>query len=167
MRQGLFPVLAVVILYTAFAEPVSAQNPRQETRCSSVGGAIMTNFLTQTGTQGTVTGDLKGSVVATIVSMIGPQASGQQTFTVRHTFVTETGDVLETDPANALVMPVHPNSLLQVMGIYYETMKVGRGTGKFQGATGSVRVIGAADFKTGETIFRYTGQVCLATSVRP
>jgi hypothetical protein len=60
---------------------------------------------------------------------------------------------------------VHPNSPLQVVGIYYETMKISRGTGKFQGATGSVRVIGAADFKTGETIFRYTGQVCLVAPV--
>jgi hypothetical protein len=165
MRQGFFSVVTVAILYTAFAEPARAQNPRQETRCQSVGGSIMTNFLTQTGTQGTATGDLKGSVVATVLSMTGPQANGQQTFTVRHTMVTESGDVLETDPSNALVTPVHPNSPLQVVGIYYETMKISRGTGKFQGATGSVRVIGAADFKTGETIFRYTGQVCLVAPV--
>jgi hypothetical protein len=58
MRRRFFPVLTVVILYAMFAEPGSAQNPRKETRCHSVGGAIRTNFLTQTGTQGTSTGDL-------------------------------------------------------------------------------------------------------------
>ncbi|MGH9627857.1 MAG: hypothetical protein ACRD7E_05905, partial [Bryobacteraceae bacterium] len=109
MRQDFFSMLTVFILYTAFAEPGRAQSQRQETRCYSVGGATMTNFLSQTGTQGTATGDLKGSVAATVLSMTGPQANGQQTFTVRHTFVTEGGDVLETDPSNALVTPVHPN----------------------------------------------------------
>jgi hypothetical protein len=38
------------------------------------------------------------------------------------------------------------------------------GTGKFAGVTGAFNNIGAGDFGTGRTIFRYSGQVCFAGS---
>jgi hypothetical protein len=128
--------------------------------CSPVGGVIMTNFLTNTTTLGSATGDLKGAVNAVVISATGPQSNGMQTFVVRHTFVTESGDVIETKPSTALVLPIQPNTRVAVAGIYYERMDIDKGTGKFLGATGSMRVIGSANFATGETVFRYTGQVC-------
>jgi hypothetical protein len=38
------------------------------------------------------------------------------------------------------------------------------GTGKFAGATSDFNNIGAGDFVTGRTIFRYSGQVCFPES---
>lgn len=133
-------------------------------RCEAIGGVIMTNFLTETTTLGFATGDLKGAVSAVVISATAPQSNGLQTFVVRHTFVTVSGDVIETKPSTALVVPVQPNTRVLVAGVYYEKMEIDKGSGKFQGATGSMRVIGSANFATGETVFRYTGQVCFAAS---
>ena len=157
-------VIAAAVVACSISPLVNAQSSTAAPRCEAIGGVIMTNFLTDTTTLGFATGDLKGAVSAVVVSATAPQSNGLQTFVVRHTFVTDSGDVIETKPATALVLPVQPNTRVAVAGVYYERMEIDKGTGKFQGATGSMRVIGSANFATGETVFRYTGRVCYAAS---
>jgi hypothetical protein len=80
-------------------------------------------------------------------------------FHVQHHRVTESGDTLNFDPATPRTMPLS-NSLFAV--ISYSVHLFG-GTGKFAGATGDITSIGEVDLNAG-TVFRYTGQVCLAGS---
>jgi hypothetical protein len=159
MFKNLILTAAAVVAFS-MAPLVNAQSSTSTLRCTAVGGMLMTNFLTETTTLGLATGDLKGSVSAVVMSTTAPQGNGLQTFVVRHTFVTDSGDVIETKPSTALVLPIQPNTRVAVAGVYYERMDIDKGTGKFQGATGTKRVIGSANFATGETVFRYTGQVC-------
>ena len=47
----------------------------QENNCQTVGGAILTNFITETTTLGTATGDLKGGIVVDELS-VSPGENG-------------------------------------------------------------------------------------------
>ena len=41
------------------------------------------------------------------------------------------------------------------------------GTGRFEGATGDMSVIGEVDFSNGHLIGRYTGKICTVASGTP
>src|SRR2546423_5468237 len=60
--------------------------------CVQVGGAILTNLGVVDGntTLGTATGDLKGAVSASILS-VAPGKEGTTVFAVQHHLVTESG----------------------------------------------------------------------------
>ena len=143
-----------------------AQSDNAQPDCVEVGGMIMTNLgvIPPATTLGTATGDLKGAVAATILNVSPPAANGTTVFTVQHHFVTETGDTVSVDVAQATVAPVEPGRLAVVS---YPVKIIG-GTGKFAGATGTINNIGEVDLPNfpnlagGKTVFRYTGQVCFA-----
>jgi hypothetical protein len=143
-----------------------SRSERSESRCTPVGGMIMTNFavVSPTSTLGTATGDLRGAVSA---SLLGPPEAGAGNtviFHVQHHFVTETGDIIFVDPATATSVPIGPG----LFAILSYPVHISGGTGKFAGATGDVSNIGevllphAPDTAGGTTVFRYSGHVCFA-----
>jgi len=138
--------------------------------CSPVGGTLMTNLgvISPEITLGTVTGDLKGAVSATILE-ITPHPDGAISFNVQHHWVVEAGDTIFFDPVEVLAVPVAP-------GVYGATvqqaLKIARkgGTGRFQGANGALAIFGAATLFAdggGQTVFRYSGQVCVQPPTMP
>jgi|SRR6266850_3420237 len=128
-------------------------------RCVPVSGTILTNLgvVDANTTLGTATGDLKGAVAANILS-VAPGKDGTTVFTVQHHWVTEPGDTITVGVAKARAMMVAPGLYAIVS---YPITIVG-GTGRFDGATGHIESIGEVDLDAGHTVFRYTGQICLA-----
>lgn len=135
--------------------PISAQPGR----CQAVGGMLMTNINTIDGAinLGPVAGDLQGSVAAKILP--GQNADGS--INVQHYWVTSAGDTIQFKPAALKGTPaVADGSIVAVVWGNYIS-EVSGGTGKFDGATGSVEYFGLADFKQLTLVLRYRGQICL------
>lgn len=175
------PTLALVALLFALlafapgsvtppASVAFAQSQDAAPHCVPVGGMLMTNFavINEVTTLGTVTGDLRGAVSATILS-VSLGANGTTVFTVQHHFVTEAGDIVTAAPANATVASVGPG-LLAVVSF---PVQITGGTGKFARATGMINFIGEAnvpnlpDLAGGRLVLRYSGQVCFGAPSRP
>jgi hypothetical protein len=143
-------VLGLVISGTvAFAEPK---------HCQSTSGSIITNFgvVDANTTLGTATGDLKGAVAATVLS-VTPNPDGTVSFHIQHHWVTEAGDTINIDPATAVTMPLSQT----LFAVVNYPVHISGGTGRFAGATGDLTSIGEADLVAG-TVFRYSGKVCYA-----
>jgi hypothetical protein len=124
--------------------------------CHPVGGMLMTNFgaVDANTTLGYATGDLKGSVAATVLN-VAPGPGGTVVFTVQHHWVTESGDNIFTDQARAVTQPLSQT----LFAVISYPVHVTGGTGKFAGVTGDLQSIGEADLSAG-TVFRYTGKLC-------
>ena len=125
--------------------------------CRDVSGAILTNFLDQTTTLGTATGDLKGGLGVSVLSL-APGANGTVVFHNHHHWVTETGDTIVLNDAYATAYPSGIAGLYAVS--YTNGVTIGGGTGRFAGATGKIAFYGAVDLNKGQVILRYEGQVC-------
>jgi hypothetical protein len=128
--------------------------------CKKVGGAVSTNFLdlkNPTETLGTATGDLKGALGVTVLSL-SPGPNGTAVFLNHHHWVTETGDTLYFENALATAFPT------PIPGLYAAIYKDGQvltgGTGRFEGASGKITSWGAVDLSKGQVVLRYEGQVC-------
>jgi hypothetical protein len=172
--RRLVVILAVVALVFALpaiapkgvtlpAPAVLAAPEQASPHCIPVGGMIMTNLIVPDPptTLGTATGDLRGAVSASILSVSGG-ANGTTVFTVQHHFVTEAGDTITVAPAIATVAPVGPG----LVAVVSYPLQITGGTGKFAGATGMLQAIGEVSlpnfptFAGLATVFRYSGQVC-------
>jgi hypothetical protein len=136
------------------------QNAADDQHCISVSGTIAANLTAATEAQGTVTGDLGGSVTASFTAT--PQNDGSIALALQHIFVTERGDSLTTDDTGLLV-PV-PGA----QGVFRMTVQytVTGGTGKFAGATGTLRNHGEAVLSSNppQLTLRYSGQICVPSS---
>ena len=141
---GLVPV--------AFAEDGSSA-------CVRVGGVLMTNIGTIAGVTnlGPVSGDLAGSVAATI---LGQNSNG--TFNVQHYWVTAAGETITLKVA--VLKPTYPTSDTGIVAVPWGNYRsyITGGTGKFTHATGYLDYFGIADFHQGTLVLRYRGQVCNA-----
>ena len=153
---GVLAGMALAAL-TVTAISAAAQSTNASPHCRPIGGTLMTNFIDQNTTLGTVTGDLAGAVSAVVIEP--PTFPDDQTavFRVQHRWVTESGDMVRLALAEAVARLTAPN----VYGIVSYPVTITGGTGAFQHATGSITSIGAVDLNTGRTVFRYTGQLCL------
>src|SRR5690349_3306445 len=83
--------------------------------CASVGGAFMTNvggFGANT-TLGVITGDIKGAVGVQILN-IRTGSDGTTTVTVQHHLVTEAGDTVEIQQAQAIGVFVAPGLFAKI-----------------------------------------------------
>jgi hypothetical protein len=107
-------------------------------------------------TPATATGDLKGAVAATVLS-ITPNSDGTVSFNDQHHWVTEAGDTINIDPATAVAQPLSQT----LFAVIKYPVHITGGTGKFAGATGDLTSIGEVDLVAG-TVFRYSGKVCYA-----
>lgn len=146
-------MLAAMALLIAVA-PAQARAARQ---CQSAGGILMTNFgaIDANTTMAYATGDLKGAVSGSILSV--ENSGNNLVFHIQHHWVTESGDTLSFDPATATTTPVAPG----LFAVVSYPVHLKGGTGKFNGATGDLNVIGEADLNSGQLVFRYSGQICL------
>jgi hypothetical protein len=147
-------VCSVGLMLGSLTANGSAENPH----CSEIGGAILTNlggFGQIDGsptTMGVAYGDLKGAIGVQILSA-SPDFT---TVTVQHHWVTENGDTLSIDEAQAHGVMVAPG-LLAITD--YKTHLSG-GTGRFAHATADLSSIGELDLNTGQVVLRYSGTVC-------
>jgi hypothetical protein len=75
-----------------------------------------------------------------------------------HHWVTETGDNIffkDADLTNFLTSD--PN---RVLSDYLNGIDITGGTGRFEGATGTISAFGAVDLNLGQLTLRYAGTVC-------
>ena len=155
-------VHSVVVLLTialVFSLPVCAQPGR----CEAVGGVLTTNIgaITDGGINlGPVFGDLAGSVAAKILS-----ANPDGTYTVQHYWVTAAGDTILFK--QAILTPTYPVSTAAMLNKAIVAVPWGNyssdiagGTGKYDGATGTINYFGMADFAKNTLVLRYSGTVC-------
>lgn len=140
----------LIVVPSLFAE----DNPH----CKQVGGAILTNFIDSTETLGTATGDLRGALGVTVLS-VTPGPNGSAVFHNHHHWVTESGDTIFFADADAAAYPTPAG----IFGTAYTNpgVKITGGTGRFAGASGLLAIYGAVDLTHGQIILRYSGQVCL------
>jgi len=141
------------------ALPVLGQQTSVTRHCSSIGGTMATNLavIGQSTTLGTATGDLKGAVAATILN-VTQNPDGTASFTVQHHFVSESGDTITFARATAVTMPLSATRF----AIIDYPVHISGGTGKYTNATADMDSIGEVDLGSGQSVFRYTGKLCLA-----
>jgi hypothetical protein len=98
MVAGCFCV--VLLISSAWADPK---------HCAPVGGAFMTNLVGfgDNTTLGVITGDIRGAVGVQILGIT--TANGTTTVTVQHNLVTEAGDTVFIDQAQAIGVFVTPD----------------------------------------------------------
>jgi len=149
MRKTVLGVLVLAMAPCLFAQSGAV--------CRDVGGAILTNFVDQTTTLGTATGDLKGGLGVNVLS-VTPQTGGSVVFHVHHHWVTEAGDTISLADADATAFPTPIQGLYAVD--YLEGIRITDGTGRFHGATGTLHAVGAVNLGQGQIVLRYQGQVC-------
>jgi hypothetical protein len=130
-----------------------------ENNCQEVGGAILTNFLTPTTTLGTATGDLKGGIGVDELSTSSGQ-NGSQIIQTQPHWVTESGDTIFLAPSAVTVFPPSVDGLS--VASYIKGVTITGGTGRFDGAHGTLAVFGAVDLNQHQIILRYQGIVCFA-----
>ena len=144
-----------------------AQSPNAQPHCVPVGGTVMSNFITQTRTLGTATGDLSGAVSADLLG-VTPGAEGTLEFSVEHHWVTEGGDRVDTAlPLTAVTKEISPG----VFAVVSYEVRIQGGTGKYAGAVGTLQTLGEiyynpADLDASRTVFRYSGSVCSGSPLR-
>ena len=146
---------------TMLAGAALGQTSPPSRQCSPVSGTMATNLavVDASTTLGTANGDLKGAVAAAILN-VTTNSDGTVSFSVQHSFVTDAGDTIFFDPATAVTKPLSET----LFAILSYPVHIKGGTGKWAGATGDLHSIGEVDLKSGKTVFRYSGTVCLASS---
>ncbi len=127
--------------------------------CKLEGGTISTNFLDQTSTQGVATGSLAGGVGVDVKDVSPGNSPGALVFHNHHRWVTATGDTITFSDADATAYPV-----IELPGFFAVAYKSGLtitgGTGRFDGASGTLDAYGAVNNNAGQIVLRYTGRVC-------
>ena len=146
-----------ILVVAAFLVGAAAAENSKHRHCQAVGGMLMTNLgaVDANTTMGTVTGDLRGAVGATILST---ETSGNTlVLHVQHHWVTESGDTLKIDEAKATTIAVNTSGLYAIVTY---PVHISGGTGKFAELTGDLNSIGEADLGSGLIVLRYFGQLC-------
>jgi len=133
--------------------------------CQDVGGGVLTNFLDSTHTEGTSTGDIRGAIGVVILAPPASGPNGTTVYHVQHHWVTDSGDTIFLKDAFLTTFSTSdPN---RVLGDYLNGVEFMGGTGRFEGATGTASVFGAADLSLGQITLRYAGTVCFPTVKAP
>jgi hypothetical protein len=146
MHAKLVALSAVAMCFGAMPGLAAAKN------CQDVGGSVITNFTdidaTHTIATGPVSGDLKGAVAVEVLGISG------NTYHISKNMVTDTGDTLAFFDTDFVTYPTATTGLFGAL----ETIDVKGGTGRFEGAKGSLSFFGAID--GGQVTLRYTGIIC-------
>jgi hypothetical protein len=139
--------------------------------CQEIGGGVITNFLPTDSpacassfynlcTEGASTGDIRGGVGVAILGITsGPHETS--VYHVQHHWVTDSGDTILLKDALLTAFPTtDPN---RVLADYLNGVELMGGTGRFDGAHGTLSAFGAADLGLGQITLRYAGTVCFPT----
>ena len=158
-RSVLFSAVAALAISAIVLLPRTGLG-QGHSNCTPVGGALITDIGAIDGIYnlGPVWGDLRGSVAAKIIS-----ANSDGTFTVKRTWVAETGEILNL--SLSILKPVYPfpeNTAVVAVPWGHYSSDIKGGTGKFENATGHLDYIGMADFARNTLVLRYKGYVCYA-----
>lgn len=129
--------------------------------CEQLGGSVLTNFLDKSQcsslsiglcTAGTSFGDIRGGVGVQILGING------NVYHVHHFWVTDSGDMINVKDAYLTTYPTaDPN---RALADYLDGVDILGGTGRFDGATGTIYAFGAVDLNLGQITLRYSGTVC-------
>jgi hypothetical protein len=125
--------------------------------CHEVGGSVLTNFIDQVTTLGTATGELKGGLGVSVLSVTSG-TGGSIVFLNHHHWVTESGDTIFFADADATAFPMGIPGLFGVS--YTNGVNITGGTGRFADASGTLSVFGAVNLGLGQIVLRYEGKVC-------
>ena len=159
MMTRLATALTVCCLLAA---PVAAQ-----TRiCTEISGKLNELLLPQSAAPndpfgrilGTVRGSLQGATTAFLTSFV-PSPNGDVQVKVNDTFSTDEGNLLYTQ-GSAYWTAVKPGFLQVNL-----TLAIAGGTGKYQSATGTIKVLGIGNNVapgTGQFIQEYRGTLCVS-----
>lgn len=162
---------AVVLNVAASLGSVAlAQSANAAPHTAKVGGGFVTNFIAPDQTAGTATGDLKGALGVKVLAVVsGAIGNGKPvTLKVQHFWVTETGDTIFLEAADATAYPgASPSQPLLYSAVYENGVRVIGGTGKFEGATGTLKAWAAIDLQAGEVAGRYSGTICFKAPSKP
>jgi hypothetical protein len=158
-RSVLFSAVAALVISAIVLLPQTGLG-QGHSNCTPVGGAVMTNVGAIDGIYnlGPAWGDLGGAIAAKIVSV-----NSDGTFTVKHTWITENGDILNLSLSilkPAYPFPDNPAVVAVPWGHYSSDIK--GGTGKFENATGHLEYFGILDLIKNTFVGRYKGYVCYA-----
>ncbi len=151
MKLALSVKLLVVVGVLTFMPNFSGQ--AQGGNCLRVGGTMLTQFVDEKTGQYQQTGDLQGSGRGLILEQ--KQDRGVTTVKLEHTFVTSGGDLLQTKGDIGTFIGAKDQKAFASI-----SFKIVGGTGRFNGASGTLESIGAADFANGQGVLRYSGTVC-------
>lgn len=144
MFRNLIPVLALAAASLVAATPASADDT-----CSSVKGTL-TEHLTETGSAGTVEGDIEGAYEFTLTSLEQQGDTPWHTFTGTSTITTADGTIT-ADDSGVLNMETDE--------IFWDSVITG-GTGAYVDASGQLDYDGTLDFDTGQGSAVYHGDLC-------
>jgi hypothetical protein len=141
----------VAIGVLAFMPSLSSQ--AQSGNCTKVGGSMLTQFVDEKTGQYQLIGDLQGTGRGIILEQ--KQDKTITTVKLEHTFVTSSGDLLQTkDDVGTFIGAKEQKTFATI------TFKIVGGTGRYDGASGTLESIGAADFASGQGVLRYSGLIC-------
>ena len=129
--------------------------------CHHVGGSILTNFLDQSHTLGSATGDLRGGLGVNILAPPSAGPNGSLVFHNHHQWVTESGETILFADADATAFPAMSPAAPALLAVsYLDGVNLTGGTGRYAGASGKLAIFGAVDLNKQQLILRYEGQVC-------
>jgi len=140
--------------------PASAE--AEDSHCVQVGGGIVTNFLDNTETLGTATGDLSGGLGVSVLRVTPGTGGGPTTYHVHHHWVTTTGDTLLFNDADLSAFPTGVSGV--VLAKYLKGVDLIGGTGRYANvlSPANLAVFGAVDLNQGQLTLRYSGTICFS-----
>jgi hypothetical protein len=144
--------LAVAVSMITLLPNFSSQ--AQGNNCSKVGGSMLTQFVDEKTGQYQLSGDLQGSGRGIILEQ--KQDKTTTTIKLEHTFVTSGGDILQTKGDVGTFIGAKEQKAFATINF-----KIVGGSGRYDGANGTLEGIGAADFASGQGVLRYGGMICI------
>lgn len=159
--------VALLGVFCLALAPAAHAQTKAGTTCTEISGKLNEFILPQSAAPndpfgrilGTVRGSLQGSTTAFLTSFV-PSPGGDVRITVTDTFSTEEGNQLFTKGA-AYWTAVKPGFLKVDL-----TLVVAGGTGKYEDAIGSLKILGIGNNVgpgTGQFVQEYRGQICTPT----
>lgn len=140
------------------SRPAAAE--AEDPHCVQVGGGIVTNFLDNTETLGTATGDLSGGLGVSVLTVTPGSGGGPTIYHVHHHWVTTTGDTLYFKDADLSAFPTGVSGV--VLAKYVKGVDLIGGTGRYANVSppANLAVFGAVDLNQGQLTLRYSGTIC-------
>ena len=167
-------VLAAALVAVGAWSPSHPAAAAGSPNCTPVGGTFMTNLGAIGGTSvpsttlGRVTGDLSGAVAATIASV--RPSGGNLVFTVQHHILTDDGDFVFANEAQATAMAGGGCTSAAVCDCYRSSAyqrrnrEVCAGDRRhYQHRRGTSANFASGDLSGETLILRYSGRICFAT----